>query len=107
MHINPHMSTTIGKMNRNAVALGVVLAFLCILNPVKSHKTPQYSIKVSPNRSGRTLLHTLPVQTELQHLHSTLGAMANADGRRADLLLHKVRLLHLALFNEIVNDDMY
>ncbi|KAL4539613.1 hypothetical protein Ndes2437B_g02023 [Nannochloris sp. 'desiccata'] len=83
------MLATTGKMNRIVMALGVVLAFACILGSVNSHSIPQYSIKIAPRKSGRTLLHTLPVQTELQHLSSTLGALANADGRRADLLLHK------------------
>ncbi len=84
--------TLSAKMNRNALGLGVVLILVCIVGGVTSHKAPQYSVKIGPRKSGRTLLHTLPVQTELQNLASTLGALANADGRRADLLLHKVLL---------------
>ena len=84
------MSAIIGKMNHNLLALGVVLAFLCTLEGVHSHELPHNTIKIGHKKSGRALLHTLPVQTELQHLSSTLGALANADGRRADLLLHKV-----------------
>jgi hypothetical protein len=77
-------------MKRNVFALGVLLILACISEGVKSHQTRQNSIKIGSKKSGRTLLHTLPVTSELQNLQSTLGALTNADGRRADLLLHKV-----------------
>jgi hypothetical protein len=88
--VQPHKLPAIGKMNRTLLALGVVFAFLYSFDGVNSVQTPQYYIKIGSRKSGRSLLHTLPVQTELQHLQTTLGALANADGRRADLLLHKV-----------------
>lgn len=84
-----YWATTV-EMIRNGMALGVVIAFACILGGVNSHKIPEYTIKLAPKGSGRTLLHTLPVQAKLQHLSSTLGALANANGRRADRLLHEV-----------------
>lgn len=92
------MSAIVVKMNRIVLAIGVFLAFLCIEGGATYHQTPHNTIKIGHTKSGRALLHTLPVQTELQHLSSTLGALANADGRRADLLLHKVRSLRLEVF---------
>ena len=49
------------------------------------------TVKIIRKPSAKALLPVLPVQAELSHLGGTLGAMANAEGRRRNLLMQKVQ----------------
>ena len=80
-------------MHRSLVHGAVCLTLLALAAPALPLKTNYKGIITDLKTQGSSLLHPIPLKAELLQLNATLGALANAGGRRADLLLQKVNSL--------------
>ena len=77
----------LGMAHTNSVArLGAIL-ILFALTAAREHRG---TIKVTPRRSMRTLLHVLPIHAELQRLDSTLNDLAAAGTDDTEVLQQAV-----------------